>query len=98
MKPRTRLINTLILGAGIFAGYTLGEKLVNKKLETPKYEITQQDDNYYLTSKKLDKIIQLRKINNNIIGGDLEHLIKGAKELKEHEIKRKYHLKGELYE
>ena len=97
MKREGCLINTLILGAGLFAGYHLGAKFVKQNTSTEKYEIVDANNNYFLRSKELNKTIKLREINNNVLGGDLEHLIKGAKLLKDKEFKEKY-LGRDLYE
>ena len=73
------LTKTLILGASLLGGYYLGNKIVNTNTKTNQYEIIQKEDKYYLKSKEHNKAIQLRTFNKKTYGGDLEHLIKGAK-------------------
>ena len=76
------LTKTLILCAGLSAGYYLGNKLINKETETNLYEIIKKNETHYLKSKENNETILLRTINNKVYGGDLEHLIQGAKTLK----------------
>ncbi len=74
------LTKTLILGASLLGGYYLGNKVVNTNTKTDLYEIIQKEDKHYLKSKEHNKTLQLRTFDKKTYAGDLEHLIRGAKE------------------
>lgn len=85
-----KLTNTILLITGLIGGTYTGNKLFKERTKTTNYEVIQQHNNSYLQSRTSKKSIEIREINRGLYGGDLEHLIKGTKILKEEELRKKW--------